>query len=314
MSATAPEGVLVVDKPAGMTSHDVVARVRRLLGTRRVGHTGTLDPGATGVLVCCVGRATRLVETLQAGTKTYAATAVLGVETASQDLDGEVVATADASGLDEHVVCEALMGFQGPIRQVPPMVSAVKVGGERLHVKARRGEVVEREPRDVLVHDLVVEAYVPGRRAELRFLITCSAGTYVRTVAHDLGRALGVGGALSRLRRIANGPFTLDEAVTLEALESRVATEGAMAVLIDPLAALARVVPVVELDAVRDAERLRAVGHGRGIALDAPVASEGGARVALAADGQLLALHAVEAGGTTTRPLVVFAAEGGGAG
>lgn len=309
MTTSGPEGVLVVDKPAGMTSHDVVARVRRILGTRRVGHTGTLDPSATGVLVCCVGRATRLVDTLQAGTKTYAATAALGVETTSQDLDGEVVATADASGLDEHVVCEALMAFQGPIRQVPPMVSAVKVGGERLHVKARRGEVVEREPRDVVVDDLVVEAYLPGERAELRFLITCSAGTYVRTVAHDLGRRLGVGGALSDLRRLANGPFTLADAVTLEALEARVAEGGAQAVLMDPLAALARVVPVVELDVARDAERLRAIGHGRGIALDASALPVGTTRVALAAEGRLLALHDVGAD-ATTRPVVVLAADG----
>ncbi|MEY3020122.1 MAG: tRNA pseudouridine(55) synthase TruB [Actinomycetota bacterium] len=315
MSAVGPEGVLVIDKPAGMTSHDVVARVRRILGTRRVGHTGTLDPGATGVLVCCVGRATRLVDTLQAGTKTYAATATLGVETTSQDLDGEVLATTDASGLDEHVVCQALMAFQGPIRQVPPMVSAVKVGGERLHAKARRGEVVEREPREVVVDDLVVESFAPGERAELRFLVTCSAGTYVRTVAHDLGRALGVGGALSRLRRLANGPFTLEEALTLETLEARVAEAGAAAVLLDPLAALARVVPVVEVDA----ERARDVGHGRGIAVELGTLPPDATRVALAAGGRLLALHALEAvgsDGTTarTRPLVVLAASDGSSG
>jgi tRNA pseudouridine55 synthase len=299
--------VLVVDKPAGMTSHDVVARARRILGTRRIGHTGTLDPSATGVLVLCVGRATRLVDTLQAGTKTYAARVELGVETTSQDLDGEVVATADASGLDERVVCEALMAFQGPIRQVPPMVSAIKVGGERLHAIARRGGTVEREARDVVVHDLVLEAFAPGSRAELRFLVTCSAGTYVRTIAHDLGHALGVGGALAGLRRIANGPFTLDEAVALDDLEARVAERGAAGVLLTPLEAVARVVPVVEVDA----DDARLVGHGRGIGLAEGALPDAATRVGLAAGGRLIALHdvapAADGGVRATRPVVVLA-------
>ncbi|MFW5934077.1 MAG: tRNA pseudouridine(55) synthase TruB, partial [Actinomycetota bacterium] len=139
------DGVLVVDKPAGMTSHDVVAVVRRAVGHQRVGHTGTLDPAATGVLVLCLGRATKLVRFLQSGRKTYAAEVRLGVTTTSQDADGEVVATTDASHLDERTVCEALMRFQGTYPQLPPMVSAVKVGGQRLHEAARRGEDVERE-------------------------------------------------------------------------------------------------------------------------------------------------------------------------
>lgn len=209
-------GVLVVDKPTGMTSHDVVAAVRRGLGMRRVGHTGTLDPGATGVLVCAVGRATRLVPVLQAGRKTYAATAVFGVVTDSQDADGEVVEATDASHITERRACEVMTRFIGEIQQVPPMVSAVKVGGRRLHELAREGIEVEREARTVTVQDLVMEDWVGGVHPEASFLVTCSAGTYVRTLAHDIGAALGVGGSLRSLRRVANGPFTIEAALTLE--------------------------------------------------------------------------------------------------
>ncbi len=239
------DGVLVVDKPAGPTSHDVVGRVRRAVGHQRVGHTGTLDPAATGVLVLCLGRATKLVRFLQAGRKTYAARVQLGVTTASQDAEGEVLAREDASHLDERTVCEALTRFQGELQQLPPMVSAVKVGGERLHVRARRGEEVEREPRTVTVDSLVVEGFTPGPVAELSFLVTCSAGTYVRTIAHDLGETLGVGGSLTALRRLANGPFGLDDAVDLAAVDE--AGEAGALPLLDPLTALARALPVVEV-------------------------------------------------------------------
>lgn len=209
-------GVLVVDKPSGMTSHDVVDVVRKAAGTRRVGHTGTLDPDATGVLVCCLGTATRLVQYLQDSPKTYQATMVLGLATTTQDAAGEPVLEADASHIDEPAFCAVLGRFHGDIQQVPPMVSALKVDGERLHEKARRGEVVEREPRDVTVHDLVLEEFQPGARAYASFLVTVSPGTYVRTLAHDIGEALGVGGSLTALRRLANGSFTSDNAVPLD--------------------------------------------------------------------------------------------------
>jgi tRNA pseudouridine55 synthase len=240
------EGVLVVDKPAGMTSHDVVARIRRIAGTRRVGHTGTLDPSATGVLVVCIGRATRLVTALQAGTKTYAAVARLGVTTSSDDLDGEVLGTTSAAALDESTVCGALSAFHGAIDQVPPMVSAIRVDGERLHERARRGEVVERPPRRVVIESIVLDRFTPGEAAEVAFLVACSAGTYVRSIARDLGERLGVGGTLASLRRVANGPFTEMEAVTLDALEADPSTLEQR--LIDPLAALRRAVDVHQVD------------------------------------------------------------------
>lgn len=245
-------GVLVVDKPAGMTSHDVVARVRRALGIRRVGHTGTLDPAATGVLVCAVGRATRLVQFLQQGPKTYAATMVLGRETASQDADGEVVAETDASHLTEEDVCASLKHFIGDIEQVPPMVSAVRVGGQRLHERARRGEVVERQPRPVTVHDLVLDEFVPGPLATVSFLVTCSAGTYVRTLAHDVGRRLGVGASLTGLQRLATGGFDLQEAMALDEAMA-LGEQQALRDHLVPAARALRLLPSVEVpDHVRD--------------------------------------------------------------
>ena len=253
------EGVLVVDKPAGPTSHDVVAAVRRAAGQHRVGHTGTLDPAATGVLVVCLGRAARLVRFLQAGTKTYAARMALGVETTSQDADGEVVATADASHIDERTLCEALTRFQGEIEQVPPMVSALKVGGERLHERARRGEEVDRAPRLVRVHALVLDAFEPGERAEASFLVTCSAGTYVRTIAHDVGRALGVGASLTALRRVANGPFTLDDAHPVDDVVVAGAEGRLPDLLLAPAVAIDRALPRVE---VSDPDLVLALARG----------------------------------------------------
>jgi tRNA pseudouridine55 synthase len=262
------EGVLVVDKPAGMTSHDVVARIRRIAGTRRVGHTGTLDPAATGVLVVCIGRATRLVTALQAGTKTYAAVARLGVTTSSDDLDGEVVGTTSAAALDESTVCGALSAFHGAIDQVPPMVSAIRIDGERLHERARRGEIVERPPRRVVIESIVLDRFTPGEAAEVAFLVACSAGTYVRSIARDLGERLGVGGALASLRRVANGPFTELEAVTLDTLEAD--PSALPRHLIEPLAALRRAVDVQQVDdpAVRRALVTGARPARLGIELD----------------------------------------------
>lgn len=202
-----------MDKPAGMTSHDVVAILRRRLGERRVGHAGTLDPDATGVLVVGVGRATRLLRFIEVHEKEYEADVVFGVETTSQDASGDVVAEADASALSRDDVERAAAAMVGEIEQLPPMVSAVKVGGERLYRKARRGEEVERSPRRVNVYELSVEGFSPGPRATARLRVRCSRGTYVRTLAHDLGRTLGVGAHVATLRRARVGPFTGHDAV-----------------------------------------------------------------------------------------------------
>ena len=209
-------GLLVIDKPAGMTSHDVVAICRRALNERRVGHAGTLDPGATGVLVIGVGRATRLLRFIEAGEKEYHATAIFGVTTTTLDADGDVVAHADASSLSEQHVRDALPGFTGDITQVPPMVSAVKIGGEALYRKARRGEEVEREPRRVTVGLLEMESFEPGEEARATFRITCSRGTYVRSLVADLGEVVGTGAHVAALRRLAVGSFTVVGAIGMD--------------------------------------------------------------------------------------------------
>jgi tRNA pseudouridine55 synthase len=218
-------GLVVVDKPGGMTSHDVVSRVRRLAGTRKVGHAGTLDPMATGVLVLGLERATRLLGHLMLTEKAYDATVRLGVATTTDDADGEVVATASTSGLDESLVRAAAGAFVGTIEQVPSAVSAVKVDGKRAYARVRAGEDVALEPRSVTVHELVVgDVRLGDEVVDLDIGVRCTSGTYIRAIARDLGAALGVGGHLTALRRTAVGPFTLDQARTLDQLADHVET------------------------------------------------------------------------------------------
>lgn len=211
-SQAEPCGVAVVNKPTGVTSHDVVTALRRRLGTRRVGHTGTLDPLATGVLVLCVGAATRLAEFIPTEPKEYEAEVVLGKETDTQDSTGTVVAEHDASRIQPEDVGMALERFRGPILQVPPMYSALKSGGQRLYNLARRGQTVDRPPRPVCIHDIALLDFRSGSHPILKIRVVCSSGTYIRTLAHDLGRVLGVGGCMSRLTRTRVGPFTLSQA------------------------------------------------------------------------------------------------------
>ncbi len=208
-------GLVVVDKPAGMTSHDVVARVRRLAGTRKVGHAGTLDPMATGVLVLGVNRATRLLGHLTLTDKRYDATIRLGVTTTTEDAEGEVVETRPTDGLTQDAVRAALATFVGEIDQVPSAVSAVKVDGKRAYARVRAGEDVDLPSRRITIHSLEVTAVdLPTVEVAVR----CSSGTFVRALARDLGAALEVGGHLTALRRTSVGPFGLDDARTLDAL------------------------------------------------------------------------------------------------
>ena len=220
-------GALIIDKPQDFTSHDVVARVRRATGTRRVGHAGTLDPFATGVLVCCIGRATRLVQFLVGLDKDYIGTVRLGFATDTQDATGKQITPLRSSkevSLEE--LRRTLNGFIGPLLQTPPMFSAKKVGGKRLYRAAREGLELERAPVSIVVHsiDLVKDETVLNSNedgtVDFEIRVRCSSGTYIRTLADDVGRALGVGGHLASLRRLKVGEFDLDEAVTLEALES----------------------------------------------------------------------------------------------
>jgi tRNA pseudouridine55 synthase len=208
------DGILNLNKPKGWTSHDVVARVRRLTGVRRVGHAGTLDPMATGVLLICLGKATRIAEYLVAGRKRYSATLRLGISTDSHDADGRVTAEAPVTA-DLAAVEEALSRFRGPIEQVPPMISAIKKDGQRLYELARRGVEVERPPRAVEIYGLHLVDWAPPK---LTIDVTCSSGTYIRAIARDLGRDLGCGAHLTALTRTASGDFTLTDAIELATL------------------------------------------------------------------------------------------------
>ena len=212
-------GLVVVDKPSGVTSHDVVARVRRLAGTRKVGHAGTLDPMATGVLVIGVNRATRLLGHLMLTEKGYDATIRLGISTTTDDAEGEVIERRSTQDLTEAEIREALMAFSGEIDQVPSAVSAIKVDGKRAYDRVRAGESVELASRRVTIHDLLVIAVRrSGDATDVDVSVRCSSGTYIRAIARDLGSALKVGGHLTALRRTAVGGFSLATVQTLEAL------------------------------------------------------------------------------------------------
>ena len=216
-----PDGIAIVNKPAGWTSHDVVAKSRGILGTRKVGHAGTLDPDVTGVLVLGVGRATRLLRYVTGLGKRYEGTFVLGVETTTLDASGDVIATHDMTAVTiDEVRRVAAERFTGPILQIPPMVSAVKVEGRRLHELARQGIEVAREPRPVTVHSFQIDPLPPTDDGTPRFAMSvhCSSGTYIRTLVADLGTALGGGGHLESLRRTGVGSFGIDEAVPLAEL------------------------------------------------------------------------------------------------
>ena len=280
-------GLVVVDKPAGTTSHGVVAQVRRLVGTRKVGHAGTLDPMATGVLVLGVERATRLLGHLMLTEKAYDATLRLGATTTTDDAEGEVVSTSSLDGVTEEQVRTALTAFVGDIQQVPTAVSAIKVDGKRAYARVRDGEDVQLAARPVTVHEIRVhEVSLP----DVRISVRCSSGTYIRAIARDLGAALGVGGHLAALRRTAVGPFDLSVARTLEDLADDVA--------VLPIATAARATfPAVDLTE----EQAGHVRVGRALDLSLPGSGE---HALFAPDGAFLALYAPA--GDRARPVAVF--------
>ena len=291
MTEASPSGLVVVDKPAGLTSHDVVARIRRIAGTRKVGHAGTLDPMATGVLVIGVGRATRILGHLSLGEKSYAATIRLGASTVTDDADGEIVGGVDASGVTPGALASETGALTGQIRQVPSTVSAVKVGGVRSYARVRSGEQVELKARVVTVGRLeVVGTRRSGPYLDVDVEVDCSTGTYIRAIARDLGAALGVGGHLTALRRTRVGPFSLDAAHTLDQLE----TDLALMPLADAAAAV-----FARLDV--DADTAVRVAHG------APLPRTGiapGPVAVFGPDGTLLSL--VEDRGPRAKHLVVL--------
>ncbi len=293
-SSLVPGGLVLVDKPAGLTSHDVVGRLRRIAGTRRVGHAGTLDPLATGVLVLGVERATKLLGHLAQARKSYAATVRLGVSTVTDDAEGEPTGGAPADGLDPTTVRAAIGALTGRIEQVPSAVSAIKVGGVRSYSRVRAGQEVHLAARQVTVSRFALLASRPGDCGvlDLDVEVDCSTGTYVRALARDLGAALGVGGHLTALRRTRVGPFGLDRTSTLAELA---AARDPVTVPLD--AAVAECFPRRDLDAV-EAGR---VGHGGRLDAAGLLGPYGVFNPA----GRALALM-IEEGGSA-RPLVVLA-------
>ncbi|MFT3841777.1 MAG: tRNA pseudouridine(55) synthase TruB [Myxococcaceae bacterium] len=278
MSASGPHtgGVLVVDKPKGPTSHDVVERVRRALGNLKAGHTGTLDPMATGVLPVVVGEATKLSQFILEKDKAYEAAVQLGVSTDSYDAMGNVAQERPVPALSHELLEAALAKFRGSFEQKPPMFSAVKVAGKRLYELARKGEEVERPSRPVTVHELVLQDFT---QSELRLKVRCSKGFFVRTLAHELGEALGCGAHLKALRRTLSGPFTLEQALPLEKIEQL----GAAAV--QSLVSMERALEEMPAFTVSAAEVSRVL-HGGVVELAGPP----GLHRVLSPSGQLLAI------------------------
>jgi tRNA pseudouridine55 synthase len=272
---------VVVDKPPGMTSHDVVDVVRRRLGTKRVGHAGTLDPAATGVLVMGIGRATRLLEYSQQVPKRYIAVARLGVVTSTLDASGEVLAARPVH-ITREDVARALRRFEGVIEQVPPMVSAIKIDGERLYRKALRGEEIARPARRVTIYNLELTAFDSSDdSAQATLDVTCSAGTYIRTLVDDLGADLECGAHLESLRRVEAGGFSIADAVRLDAIDES---------SLRPLSDAVRQLRVVEVNGATAA----LVQHGRSV--EAPLKVDEDEAVALLHDGDLLAVYRGRAG------------------
>jgi tRNA pseudouridine55 synthase len=289
-------GVLNIDKPAGMTSHDVVARVRRIAGQKRVGHAGTLDPDATGVLLVCLGHATRLADLLAEQGKSYRATLALGVATSTEDASGEVLAVADASHITPPLLADLFPRFTGRILQTPPMVSAVHHHGRRLYELAREGVTVEREARPVTIDEIALESFTAGVHPQAVLTVRCGKGTYVRALCADLGKALGVGGHMASLVRLSVATFGLAGAIPLNGLTP----ENIAGCVVSPSQAVsflpAQVVPIAQIGGLR---------NGKDLPLIHPLAA--GALVRLVDDqDDLLALGRATSDGSV-HPEKVFA-------
>ncbi len=297
--------LFVIDKPSGLTSHDVVDHVRRALKMRRVGHAGTLDPGATGVLLVLTGRATRLAQFLVETEKEYVGEMMLGVATDTQDAEGKVIATADSAGIDRAQVEGAFAAFRGDIDQIPPMTSAIKQDGQRLYALARKGITVERKPRRVRIERFEVTTFVPPL---VGFEVVCSKGTYVRTLAADVGERLGCGAHVSELRRTRVGPFGADVAIPLLDFERSRGDFGTLGYsLFEALGHL--------ISLSIDQAEVDKISEGGAIEVESTRIASPSEHVRLTADGErLLAIATTEEteDGTvvTVRPIRVFPGEG----
>ena len=279
-------GFIVVDKPSGMTSHDVVARLRRILKTKKVGHTGTLDPFATGVLPVALGEGTKAIPYLDEGVKEYRAVMKLGVATDTEDLEGSVVSERPLDGIDEAAIRDALTIFIGTSFQIPPMFSALKQNGVPLYKLARKGEVVVRQPRQITVYSLLIN------RIELplvEFTVRTSRGTYVRSLARDMGERLGCGAHLTALRRTESGPFTLEQARTLGQLQEEAASGPEKVGIVSLNTALAHL-PRVELTAEGERRVRNGISPTADDLLESYQPSAPGQKVVLLREGVIVAV------------------------
>lgn len=310
------DGAFIIDKPAGLTSHDVVARVRKIIGERRVGHTGTLDPFATGVLVILAGRATRLAQFLSGAEKEYEATIRLGYSTDTGDVTGTPVPnsfTTETTQFHSKEVETAMASFRGEIEQTPPMYSAKKVGGRKLYELARRGEEVERQPIRINVSEFEVISdngsvldFNSGETADLRVRVVCSAGTYIRTLAEDLGKQLGVGAHLVELRRTRAGACKIEDAITLDHLTELSESKRTESRTISPDAALSHL-PAIELTT----DEVTRTIHGVDVNVEGRALNcEGGQAIRLrSADHRLIAVGSYDESRKVIHPKVVIAGE-----
>jgi tRNA pseudouridine55 synthase len=273
------DGILNINKPVGITSHDVVARVRKIIGQKRVGHAGTLDPLASGVLLLCLGQATRVAEYLIASDKVYRAGCRLGITTDTYDAEGRITGRSEVTVTREQVERE-LMAFVGNLEQTPPMYSALKVGGTPLYRMARRGQTITRTARKVAIHALELLEWTPP---EMQLQVHCSKGTYIRSLVHDLGQRLRCGAYLAGLVRMASGAFRIEESVTLTELEEAFA-QANTARLLHPLDTALQAFPAVTVDE----QTATSIAYGQGVQLSADAAAS--LVRAYTADGRLLAL------------------------
>lgn len=293
------DGVLIIDKPVGVTSHDVVNRVRRVLKTKRVGHAGTLDPFATGVLVLLIGKATRLAQFVDKDQKEYIADIRFGYATDTGDLTGNALGEDETPEISIEDIERVLTKFRGRIRQMPPMFSAKKVGGKKLYELARKGETVERKPFDTEINELeILEADVGGDEKKIKVRVECSAGTYIRTLAVDIGKALRTGAHLTALRRTRAGDFLLENAVGLEEFEQ---AENAASLLLS-IETLVSELPSVYLPN----ERLASTLNGMSTRIDRGDLDDGASIAIFVPDGNLIAVGVYDAAESCIKPRIVL--------
>lgn len=294
-------GILILDKPLGVTSHDAVNKLRRILGTRKIGHAGTLDPDASGVLVMCVGQATRLLEFLTLDEKAYDAVITFGAATDTDDASGEIIAQASAASLTESLIPQAVEHFTGEIEQQVPKYSAVHIQGQRAYDLARRGESFELPVRTVTIQSLILNEFTPGETAAAHVSVTCSKGTYIRSLARDLGTYLGVPAHLSGLRRTRSGPFRIEAAVTVDELSELAQPQDRMLPLEAGVAELAQfVVDATTIERITSGQTVE-IREAVSADLDRPVA-------VMTKSGELAAIGMLVPGGNTVRfrPRKVF--------